>query len=252
MVEPKMSKEDYLREMVEQRKKIVEIANSDGWKFIKHKGGVDCFYKRDDENPIVLIKGEGIVPATTKELLDFFLVYESLKISDKTYMGGEVIERIDDQHSIFLSRFKAPPLIKNRDFLYIEYDGKGDDGETYLCVAYSIERDDVPPDPNFVRGVIYATGYIYKPVEGDPSKSHLTYIVHVDPKGWLPVMVVNMVAADQAGNVASVKEHFEKLRGGASSSGSNKNEEETEKSTEKKGEGSEKLTITETEAGAGE
>merc|ERR1719271_2123448 len=38
----------------------------------------------------------------------------------------------------------------------------------------------------------------------------VNYIVQVDPKGWIPTWVVNMVAADQADNVTRVREHVHK------------------------------------------
>lgn len=43
----------------------------------------------------------------------------------------------------------------------------------------------------------------------DSSKCHVTTILQVDPKGLIPTAIVNLVAADQAMNLARARKYFE-------------------------------------------
>ena len=36
------------------------------------------------------------------------------------------------------------------------------------------------------------------PTEAEPKNLQITYVVRVDPAGWIPTWVTNLVAADQA------------------------------------------------------
>jgi len=54
----------------------------------------------------------------------------------------------------------------------------------------------------YVRGEIKMAAYIF--VKLDQETSKMFYVVHLDPKGWIPQWIVNISAAEQglvAGNV---------------------------------------------------
>jgi len=74
-----------------------------------------------------------------------------------------------------------------------------------------VELDSIPDSPDYVRASINASGYIYRPVKGDPTKCFVQYVVNVDPKGWLPYWMVNLAASDQGSNVKNLQQYFKKL-----------------------------------------
>lgn len=114
---------------------------------------------------------------------------------------------------------------------------------TAISWGVSVTDDRFPPDPNCVRGEITASGYIIRDV-GDfrlvsfvssalstiatssctiiptadillthhsPNSENLcevTYIVTADPKGYVPSWIINLVASDQAMNVARIRRYF--------------------------------------------
>ena len=53
------------------------------------------------------------------------------------------------------------------------------------------------------------TGCVIRDI-GNPEdlKSEYIYVVCINPRGWIPTFIVNMVAAEQALNCVRVKEHF--------------------------------------------
>ena len=85
------------------------------------------------------------------------------------------------------------------------------DEDTAVSVCKSATHPDAPEKngfTNYVRGEIFATGYYLK--KTGQGKCHLTFIVQADPKGWIPTLVTEAVAADQADNVKRIMKHFAK------------------------------------------
>jgi hypothetical protein len=75
-----------------------------------------------------------------------------------------------------------------------------------MVFSQSIKHEKTPEISGFVRGELLTSGYIIEPVDGTQQKeSKVTYIVQLDPKGWLPTSVVNSVAVDQPKTLASLR-----------------------------------------------
>jgi len=81
-----------------------------------------------------------------------------------------------------------------------------------VVAAQSIENGVVnavaPPTEGHVRGSILVSGYYAAP-NAQTGGSTLYYVVQADPKGQLPMWVVNLVAPDQAQNVARLRDHLD-------------------------------------------
>ena len=65
-----------------------------------------------------------------------------------------------------------------------------------------------PPLEGHVRGKILVSGYYAAPNPATGG-STLYYVVQADPKGQLPMWVVNLVAPDQAQNVARLRNYLD-------------------------------------------
>jgi len=74
-----------------------------------------------------------------------------------------------------------------------------DDGSVVSAVR-SIKRDDLPDKDGLVRGYLSPTGFVVKPIDNDENgtpRCEITYLIQIDPCGWIPAWVVNLVNADQ-------------------------------------------------------
>ena len=61
-----------------------------------------------------------------------------------------------------------------------------------MTVVNSIERDDIPVEEGFVRGMLKSSGFVIKPLDNDPvtgkPRCEITYLVQLNPMGWIPTM----------------------------------------------------------------
>ena len=115
-----------------------------------------------------------------------------------------------------------------------------------VCAGISVEHEMCQEDPQYVRGIILTSGYVsllllssilsffYPPtplpsssllsslplpqtlcdfpyvcneISQDPPRTHVAYVVQFDPKGWIPALVVNLIASEQTLNVLRLKKY---------------------------------------------
>jgi len=108
---------------------------------------------------------------------------------------------------VMIQKFKAPTMIKNRDLGLFGVVTTLDDGR-WLCSYVSIEdKDKLPLDNDYVRAEVLESGYVLKPIKGEDGKdsTFVTYILQLDPKGWIPLWAVNATAGEQAKVLANMR-----------------------------------------------
>ena len=114
-------------------------------------------------------------------------------------------------HAILRGAFRLPSVIRDRDFVWEQLTMKLPNGAVVVA-AQSVESGVVdavaPPLEGHVRGKILVSGYYAAPNPATGG-STLYYVVQADPKGQLPMWVVNLVAPDQAQNVARLRNYLD-------------------------------------------
>jgi len=190
---------------------LVDISLSDGWTPIKTVHGVDCSYKKTEDSPYVLVKGEGTIDARIEKILEFLSVPDNMYILDPMLTDVRIVEKVDSASHVFQFKAKMPPMVTNRDFVFQSWDGmwKTDSPRIAVSVGESIVHPDAPEESGYVRGNILVSGYVATEIPDRPSQCKIVYLLQADPKGWLPVWVVNLLAGDQAMNVVRLIQYFE-------------------------------------------
>jgi len=201
------------RERVVELVKFLEEASheKDGendWVFIKNNQDVHISYK-PVANTVHTLRGIATFPAKPESLIELCKGLDHWDSLDPFFKTGESIEKIDVNNEILIALYSAGvPLVFDREFLVFETRGKK--GESFFIASFSIDRADIPNPkyPDAVRGEIIKGGFWIEP-QGDLCK--VTWIVAMDPKGWIPVAVVNLICGDEPLVLAAVREAVGKL-----------------------------------------
>ena len=109
-------------------------------------------------------------------------------------------------------------LLSSRDFCYVKSrhlidNFEDDDGNKYEIVCslcYSID-DYVEENSNHVRGQLKNCGYIFMRNK-DNNEITACYVLHLDPGGWLPTWVINIVAPKKGMMVNKMHDNYDKIR----------------------------------------
>ena len=94
----------------------------------------------------------------------------------------------DNGINILLANIKLQFPLYARDFCLFFVDEKIND-DTCVIILKSIENEAFPVRKNFIRGDMKICGYVCKKI--DENNSMISYIIDVDPKGWIPSNLVN-------------------------------------------------------------
>lgn len=202
-----MSAEQWKAKADEGLNKLRELSTGDeGWKADKEKEGVSIHHRYVEGSSIVMMRGKLEIPASAKAVLECTEDLETRKQWDELFIEGSNVETLDDSHQVLHFKFKSGTMmVSNRDFVMARSVRTNDDG-TIVANHVSIEHPDVGENKGFVRGEIDVSGYFIEPLSD--SSCRVTYVVQLDPKGWVPTAAVNLVAVKQPLVLARMKKHL--------------------------------------------
>jgi len=176
-----------------------EFNLDEGWVDYGEVDGIRVHSKDIPNEPIRCFRGKGIIHATA-EVIRLHLVQLDLRpYWDEMFIGGSFLMEITESVRLVYYKFSAPWPVTSRDFVVCAGEKLLEDG-TYLSVVHSVEREEFPDIEGFVRGYLSYSGFVVKPIENDADgrpRCEVTYLAQVDPKGWIPTLVVNLVNKDQ-------------------------------------------------------
>jgi len=196
---------------------LFKIANSDeGWEPI-NKGadkGIKAFKKTDPKSPIVMIKSTAELRCSANTLLNWCYNTDNVPLADPMYKGGEDVEIFDENNKIFHGKWGAPWPASPRDFVYTWSKKWRNDGyglATAISILHPNYDEGKGSCKGYVRGELIETGFVLKDIgKPEDKKSLFTYILCINPRGWIPTSIVNMVAGDQALNCVRMKDYWDK------------------------------------------
>lgn len=101
-----------------------------------------------------------------------------------------ILRQASDTEALLYSRFDAPWPARDRDFVYRSVVSRTQDGVVTYRLA-STQSDLMPERDDHVRAVLMEGVYRLVPLER--SKTRMEFMFHADPRGRLPLWIVNMV-----------------------------------------------------------
>lgn len=164
----------------------------DDWRQDYNKGGTVVWTKTNDVSSFKMVKIRGTYDNVTASTL-YDVLHDPIyrKEWDPNIIEGQEVCRIDANNDIGYYAMHLPKPLKNRDFL-TQRSWK-DFGSEKIIFNHSVNHASIPPKKAFIRGTSYLTGYhiISTVGSGDKPGCQVTYVTQSDPKGQLPVWVVN-------------------------------------------------------------
>lgn len=188
--------EDFTRKGKDVLQAFIDVATEEtttrrGWKRTKEHKGIVVFEKRRPDSAINLLRFETRVQIDAETLVSFLNDAEFLqRVAPAVFTAKTILRQFDDNHSILHFTFPTVGPIANRDLTTFETSARNVAGFDFVTAARSIEVPSSPPAPGVVRAYVSVTGYGV--VRDAETSCKLVHIVHVNPKGALIPMLVNM------------------------------------------------------------
>ncbi|XP_042252859.1 steroidogenic acute regulatory protein [Thunnus maccoyii] len=190
------AKEDqlfYIQQGQEGMRKALNILEEkDGWKIEITQSNGDVISSKVMPGARKVFRLEAVLEASPDELYNLLFVrLEEMPQWNPSIQHIKVLKHVGPETIVTheVSSETAGNLIGQRDFLSVRHSSK-QKSCIYLGGA-TIQLESFPPQAGFVRAEDGPTCIIIKPLDKNSRRSHITWLLNMDVKGWLPKSIVN-------------------------------------------------------------
>jgi hypothetical protein len=175
--------------------------NTHNWESLGSRDGFEHYRIRLPNSGVMLMKGIGIIQAGADQIARALMDPTRRSDWDTLFKERNVIENLhdnglDDRTLISHLKFKTPvPLVQARDFCTLATVKVNRETGHGFFFSKSVLHPLVPESKDYVRGDLMASGFVVEPLGNGLSR--FTYLVQVDPKGWIPSWISNVVSNHQ-------------------------------------------------------
>ncbi|PIA47010.1 hypothetical protein AQUCO_01400016v1 [Aquilegia coerulea] len=167
----------------------------DGWKVLTFENGVEIS-KRTSASFHIFRSRWLLKSVSPQQFITVANAIDAAKQWDSDLVEAKYIKDLEDNLSIIRLRFGdgSKPLFKNREFIVYERRETMADGTLVVAVA-SLPKEIAaglhPKGNNTIRGLLLQSGWVVEELGDDENSCMVTYVVQLDPAGWLPKFFVN-------------------------------------------------------------
>ncbi|CAJ1941596.1 unnamed protein product [Sphenostylis stenocarpa] len=166
---------------------------NDEWKVLTLDNGVEISKRRSGS--LHTFRSRWVLRSVSpQQFITVANAIDAAKQWDSDLVEARYIKDLEVNLSIIRLRFgdNSKPLFRNREFIVYERRETMEDGTLVVAVA-SLPKEIAaglhPKQSNAIRGLLLQSGWVVEKLENDSCV--VTYVVQLDPAGWLPKCFVN-------------------------------------------------------------
>ncbi|AWP17831.1 putative steroidogenic acute regulatory protein mitochondrial-like [Scophthalmus maximus] len=174
------------------RKALAMLQDKDGWKVEIAESNGDVICSKVMPGGRKVFRMDAVLEAGVDELYDLlFARVEEMHRWNPSIQQIKVLKHAGPETIVTheVSAETAGNLIGQRDFLSVRHSCK-QKSSVYLG-GTAIQLESYPPQAGFVRAEDGPTCIIIQALDRETRKSHFTWLLNMDMKGWLPKSIVN-------------------------------------------------------------
>jgi hypothetical protein len=170
----------------------VKAEENPGWKQISFSNGIAVYKRKEPDSRIFAMKGESVINAPIGRVA---AVMDQVEHQTQwvPYLGeAKQLKIISFYERIIYTNNDSPWPAKDRDFLMhsiLEVDRKA---KKITVTLKSFEDPIMPVRKDRIRGNMARCVIVLESLDNG-MKTYFSIEVHVDPKGWIPKWLVNLV-----------------------------------------------------------
>ncbi|KAE8680850.1 endoglucanase 25-like [Hibiscus syriacus] len=166
----------------------------DGWKILSRNNGVEISKRRSGS--LHIFRSRRLLRSVSpQQFITVANAIDAAKQWDPDMVESRYIKDVEDNLSIIRLKFgqNSKPFFRRREFIVYERRETMEDGTLVVAVASlpkEIAAGLLPKQNNAIRGLLVQSGWVVEKLE-DLNSCVVTYVVQLDPAGWLPKFFVN-------------------------------------------------------------
>jgi len=186
---------------------VSPLESTNEWDLCEESEGVTIHVRQDPASGLRMTRAETIIEAKPHQVKDVLNLEEETLSWDRSLSTYEILEHVEE-YKISRSLSQKIVMVTQREAILLFSTIEKED-KSFLVVGKSLEHEDFPPDQNFVTAFVHLFAWHLIPIEDEPGRTKVVYILHVDPKGWIPTSLFNMGVQEEAKKVKLLKKFLE-------------------------------------------
>ncbi|OCT71948.1 steroidogenic acute regulatory protein, mitochondrial [Xenopus laevis] len=186
------------------------LNQQEGWKTELHQGNGDWILSKKVQNIGKVFRAEAVIDSPPEHI--YTLLFEKIEQMDEWNPGiskVQILQKIGS--NTLLTREVTSEISKNiisqRDFVSVRHCCRK--GASFFLTGTSTDSELMPPQRGIIRGEAGLTFIVLQPLDADDKKTHLTWILSIDLKGWVPRAVSDQaLSKSQVDFIAHLRNHL--------------------------------------------
>lgn len=188
--------------------KLNELDEDRKWIHKKTDQGVKIYTFYDETRGVTCFKATTEMACTLQFLLDNLLEAKRRPVWDEMCIHGETLEQYFPYYRIAFFRFKSPlAIIANRELIVLARLLVNSDGSVVVSLSNVEHHPAALPSEGSIRMRMACGGYILRPTP-KVGVLQVTFVGALDPQGWIPGWVKDIVAWKQGLVLARFKNQY--------------------------------------------
>ena len=188
----------------------VGYIESDGWNLIKDEGGCAFYYKEVEGESLNITLRKFDIESPMEKVLEKVLDPEMATKTNDRVKESKIIEVIDENSTFLRREVIGNLIVSNRDMSVFQHIIELTDGSKVL-VTFSHPHEEIPEVSGVVRAEFIVSYTHLKSIS--ETTTSIVNLVHFDPKGSIPTVLINLLQNKQHEAVIKFKKFLEEDTG---------------------------------------
>ncbi|KAM4702932.1 steroidogenic acute regulatory protein, mitochondrial-like [Rhinophrynus dorsalis] len=186
------------------------LAQQEGWKAEMRQANGDWILSKTFPKIGKVFRAEAVIDSPTDHI--YTQLFEKLEQMGKwnpSISKVQILQRIGKDTLLTREVTSENPvnLISQRDFVSVRHCCRK--GSSYYLIGTATQSELMPPQKGIIRAEAGLTCIVLRPLDGDKKKTHMTWLLNLDFKGWIPKSVTEQaLSKSQADFITHLRKHL--------------------------------------------
>ncbi|XP_075698876.1 steroidogenic acute regulatory protein, mitochondrial-like [Rhinoderma darwinii] len=190
--------------------KAMCMLQQDGWQSETHPENGDWILSKTFPRIGKVFRAEAVIDSPPEHI--YSQLFEKLEQMDKwnpSISKVQILQRIGRNTLVTREITAQIPanMVSQRDFVSVRHCSRK--GSSLYLIGTATDSQLMPPQMGMIRAEAGLTCIVLRPIDGDNGKTHFTWLLSLDLKGWIPQSVTDQaLSQSQADFIKHLRKHL--------------------------------------------
>ncbi|KAM3914014.1 steroidogenic acute regulatory protein, mitochondrial-like [Leptodactylus fuscus] len=190
--------------------KAMRMLQQDGWQAEKHQENGDWILSKTFPRIGKVFRAEAVIDSPLEHI--YSQLFEKLEQMDQwnpSVSKVQILQKIGRNTLLTREITAQNPtnMVSQRDFVSVRHCYRK--GSSLYLTGTATDSQLMPPQKGMIRAEVGLTCIILQPIDGDSGKTHFTWLLSLDFKGWIPQSVIDQaLSQSQVDFIKHLRRHL--------------------------------------------